>query len=539
MKEKGCLILVLFLFLLPATTQAFFWNRYVVKINGQEYKEKDIKKWWRFWKEPGLSFPETPEPFIEWILLSDEARRMGLDQEPSYQRKLRTFLEVRALMQLRYEEVDQKIDLSREKLWQIYLKEYVPRLRIKALITQDEKEAKDWKAQIKTVQDFENLFRKLEKEGKAKDFGWERPRTIPQELKEPLLSASPGDILGPLTYHQRFYILYVEEKLGPDPEDFKALRQVIAHRYKKIRARELTREFIAKLRQKYPVKINEAVLENITLKKLPEDLAQEVVLTIGEQTMTAEQFQQSLKKEVDLRIGKGKTPSPEELSILKKRLLNDIIAQTLTSWEAMNRHYEKTVLKDVYEFYQRTRLVREFEEKIIWPQVKVTDEEVKAYYETHKKDFTRPARVEMAVIKTQDEALAHKVHQRLKRGEDFFEVAKEIQFHGAHPERRELANLVPEMREIVEKMEPGEISPVIKIKDWYCIVKLIKHYPEEVHPFDMVKESIRKTLAQEKFEELRAQYVAELKSKSRIEINQKAWEKLREELEAKDERKAR
>ncbi len=532
-------ILFFVIFFLPALSQAFFWDRYVVKINGQEYKEEDLKKWWQFWKEPGMAVPKTPEPFIDWVLFSDEARRMGLDQEPSYQRKLRTFLEVRALMQLRYEEVDKKIDLSREKLWQIYTQDYVPRLKVKALITEDEKEARSWREKIKNPKDFEALFKQLEKEGKAKDFGWERPRTIPEELKEELLSATGGDILGPLSYHGRYYVLYVEEKLGPDPEDFKALRQVIAHRYKKIRARELTREFIAKLRQKYPVKVNEAVLENITLEDLPEDLAKEVVLEISDQKMTAEEFQRTLKKEVDLRIGKRKTPSPEELAILKKRLINDIVAQTLTSWEAMNRHYERTVLKDIYEFYQRTRLVREFEEKIIWPQVKITDEEVKEYYQTHQKDFTKPAQVEMAVIKTQDEALARKVHQRLKRGEDFFEVAKEIQFHGAHPERRRLSNLVPEMREIVEKMEPGEISPVIKIKDWYCIVKLIKHYPEEVHPFEMVKESIRKSLAQQKFEELRAKYLAELKAKSRIEVNEKAWQKLREELEAENEPKTR
>jgi len=531
---------ILICFLLSASqSQAFFWEKYVIKINDQEYKKEDIKKWWQFWKEPNMTFPENPEPFIEWILLSDEAKRMGLDQEPSYQRKLRTFLEVRSLMQLRYEEVDKKIDLSRENLWKFYLTNYVPRLRIKTLITDNEEEAKKWREEIKNPEDFEALFKKLEKEGKAKDFGWERPKTIPQELKEPLLSASAGDILGPLPYKGYYYIIYVEEKHGPDPEDFKTLRQVIAHEYKKKRARELTRDFIAQLRQKYPIQINEAVLENITLEELPPSLAKETVLTIDDQKMSAEAFQQNLKKEAKLRIGRNKKPSEKQLDTLKRRLINDIIAQTLTSWEAMNRHYEKDVLKDIYEFYQRTRLVREFEEKIIWPQVKVTDEEVKKYYETHKEDFTKPAQVEMAVIKTKDEALARKIHQRLKRGEDFFEVAKEIQFHGAHPERHNLANLVPEMREIVEKMESGEISPVIKIKEWYCIVKLIKHYPEEVHPFEMVKDSIRKTLAQEKFEGLRNKYVAELKAKSQIEVNEKAWQKLRGELEAKNEPKKR
>jgi len=63
---------ILICFLLSASqSQAFFWEKYVIKINDQEYKKEDIKKWWQFWKEPNMTFPENPEPFIEWILLSD------------------------------------------------------------------------------------------------------------------------------------------------------------------------------------------------------------------------------------------------------------------------------------------------------------------------------------------------------------------------------------------------------------------------------------------------------------------------------------
>jgi len=536
--KRTFLFAFLIISLFSTTVLAFLGRNYLVEINGYCYKPEDFKKWWQYWKEPGMTVPKTPDPFIDWILLSEEAKVMGLDQEPSYQKKLKTFLEVRSLMQLRYEEIDQKIDLSREILWEEYVREYVPRLKIKALISPKKEEVFKWKQQIQDAKDFVSLFEKLQSEGKAKDFGWERPYTIPQELKSTLLKVQAGNILGPLQYHKRFYILYVEERLGPDPQDFKTLKEVIAYRYKKRKSRELTKEFLAKLRQKYHIVINEPLLDQISLEKISTDLASQAVLTIGEQKISAQEFQKLLKKEAKLRLGKKHKPSDQELEVLKKRLLNDIIAQTLTSWEALNRHYEKTVLKDIYQFYQRQRLVREFENRVIWPRVKITDEEVRKYYLEHKKDFTRPARVEMAVIKTQDEALARRIHQRLQRGEDFFEVAKEIQFHGARPEKHELQNLVPEMRKIIQKMEPGDVSSVIKIKDWYCIVKLIQFYPEEVHPFEMVKESIRKTLAQEKFEDLKKKYLARLRAKSRIKINEKAWQKLRRQLEAENGNKA-
>ncbi len=544
MRNKILILTFLFFFFFLSTpSKALFWNNYLVRINGKTYTKEDFKKWWKYWKEPGMSFPKTPDPFINWILMSDEAKALGLDQEPSYKNKLRIFREVRSLMQLKYEEVDSKIDLSRRVLWQEYIKDYIPRLKIKALITLDEKEAQKWKNQIKSSKDFEKLFKELEPKGKARDFGWERPHTIPKELRQTILSAKPGEILGPLKHGKVFYILFVQEKLGPDEEDFRNLERSIAFKIKKRESARLTKELIQRLKKKYKVTVNKEAIEKIPLKgKLPEDLAKTAVLKINDQVLTGAQFQKLLQKEAKLRLGKNQTK--EGIEWLKWRLINDSIAQTLTTWEALNRHYEnKPPLKDVYEFYKKQRLTRELEEKIIWPQVKVTEEDVRQYYEEHKKDFTKPERVEIAVIRTQDQQLAREVYQRLKKGEDFFEVGKEILFHGARPERYKLEDLVPEMRKVLKRLRPGEISPIIKIKrgnnTWYCIVKLIRHYPEEVHPFKMVKESIRKSLAQEKFERLKQEYIAKLRARSKIQINEKAWQELRKEMEAKHEAKAR
>lgn len=532
------LTFLFFFFFLSTPSKALFWNNYLVRINGKTYTKEDFKKWWKYWKEPGMSFPKTPDPFIDWILMSDEAKALGLDQEPSYKRKLYIFREVRSLMQLKYEEVDSKIHLGRRVLWQEYIKNYVPRLKIKALITLDEKEAKAWREQINAQEDFEKLFKELKSKRKAKDFGWERPNTIPKELKEVVLAAKPGQILGPLRHGKTFYVLFVQEKLGPNEEDFRDLQRSIAVRVKKRESARLTAELIQKLKKKYKVVVNKEAIEKIPLKgKLPEDLAKTEVLKINNQVLTGAQFHKLLQKEARLRLGKNVTK--EEIERVKWHLINDTIAQTLTTREALNRHYENKALKDIYEFYKRQRLIRELEEKIIWPLVKVTEEDIRQYYEEHKKDFTKPERVEIAVIRTQDQQLAREIYQRLKKGEDFFEVGKEILFHGARPERYKLEDLVPEMRRALKRLKPGEISSIIKFKrdhnTWYCIVKLIRRYPEEVHPFEMVKESIKKSLAQERFEKLKQEYIAKLRAHSKIEINEKAWQELRKEMEAKHE----
>jgi len=519
------------------TAGAFFGKSYVVKVNDESFTKEDVLKWWRFWKEKGMKFPETAGPFVDWVLLSQEARAMGFEDDPSYKRKLRIFREVRGLLQLRYDEVDSKIDLNPDTLWEEYERNYVPRLRIFALVTDDPKEAEKWKAEIRDAKDFQRLYEKLKAEKKAKDFKWERPVSIPEELKKPLLSAKSGDIIGPLKYKMWTYIFWVKERKEGDKEDYQKLHRRIAVKFKKRESARLTGELIERLKKKYPVHIDEEAIGKIGLDKLPDDLAKKKVLEIGDQSMTGEQFQAFLKKDVKLRVKKGRKPSEEDLKRLKRGIVNNTISQTLTTWEALNRHYEKTKLKDIYEFYKRQRLVKELENKVLWPEVKVTDEDVKNYYQEHLKDYTRPARVEIAVIRTKDEKLIRKTYRRIHEGEDFFEVARDVMFHGVRPERRALKDLVPEMVTALRSMKPGDVSSIIRFKDWYAIVKLIRRYPEAAHPFKLVEKSIRKDLLRQRFLEARKAYLGKLKARSKIEVDEEAWKSIKESQEKKDESK--
>ncbi len=526
------LIIVLWCIVGCGVVCAFLNKHYLVSINGIVYTKDDFISWWKQWKEPNMSLPNTLDPFINWVLLSEEAKSLGLDQEPSYRKKILIFLKVRSLMQLKYEEVDSKIKIKYEDVWREYINNYVPRLKIKALITNDRRDVKLWQREIKNEKDFMEFFDKLRKKNKAIDFGWQRPKTIPKYFHKILLSANPREIVGPVEYKSSYYLFFIEDKAGPQKKDFQKLYHTIVREIKRRKTAELTQKLIDRLKKKYKVKIYSKNFEKINLEKLSDNLAKAKILEINDQVLTGEQFQKFLRKEANLRFHNKKL-SKEDLENLKHRVLNDVIAQTLTTWEALNRHYEKKQpLKEVYEFYCKHRLIRELEEKIIWPQVKITEEDAKHYYEEHKEDFIRPERVEIAVIKTRDPQLARIAYKRLLQGEDFFEVGREIQAYRVRPERYILSSLVPEMRKEIRRLRPGEISPIIKLQNkWYCIVKLIRRIPKEPHPFNMVKKSIMKSLAEERFEELKKQYIAKLRSASRIEINEKAWQELRRELE--------
>ena len=89
-----------------------FGDSALVTIDGTEYTAEDFKRWWGFWKEAEMSFPETPDPYIDWLLLAREGQRMELDSDPGFERATKVFLMSRTLLKLKYEEIDSQIDVT-------------------------------------------------------------------------------------------------------------------------------------------------------------------------------------------------------------------------------------------------------------------------------------------------------------------------------------------------------------------------------------------------------------------------------------------
>ncbi|MCF6188719.1 MAG: hypothetical protein L3J49_14745, partial [Desulfobulbaceae bacterium] len=86
-------------------------NSALVTIDGREYSGDDFRVWWENLREKDMVLPETPDPFVDWVLMFREAERMQLYQDPDYRKKVLTFLKARTLMLLKAEEVDSRISI--------------------------------------------------------------------------------------------------------------------------------------------------------------------------------------------------------------------------------------------------------------------------------------------------------------------------------------------------------------------------------------------------------------------------------------------
>lgn len=67
------------------------------------------------------------------------------------------------------------------------------------------------------------------------------------------------------------------------------------------------------------------------------------------------------------------------------------------------------------------------------------------------------------------------------------------------------------------RMQPGQVSELIQVEQWYTVFRLNAHQPAGMQKFSDVKESIRKQLEQQKTETLRSRLSAQLRAKAHVE----------------------
>ncbi|MGO9086113.1 MAG: FG-GAP-like repeat-containing protein [Candidatus Sulfotelmatobacter sp.] len=89
-----------------------------------------------------------------------------------------------------------------------------------------------------------------------------------------------------------------------------------------------------------------------------------------------------------------------------------------------------------------------------------------------------PAPVDLQILVVDSSTLADRVLQRLKNGEDFAALAKELSIDptasdGGWMGRVEPAALRPELRDAVKHLSVGKVSPVIHTNSGYAILKMI------------------------------------------------------------------
>jgi foldase protein PrsA len=117
-------------------------------------------------------------------------------------------------------------------------------------------------------------------------------------------------------------------------------------------------------------------------------------------------------------------------------------------------------------------------EKLLKDRVKITDDQIKEYFEANKDTFAQKEQVEASHILVDDEKTAQEVKKKLDDGEDFAELAKEYSTDTSNADSGgELGyfgkgEMVTEFDDKAFSMKKGEISEPVKTEFGYHIIKV-------------------------------------------------------------------
>jgi len=500
-------------------------------IGVESYYGQDFKQWWKYFKDEGRSFPEDPGQFIDWQLLVREAERRGLYQNPSFQGKVALFLKVRSLMLLKNEEIDAKINLTPDLIKAHYEQEYCPQYQVEMLFCHDKQQAEEATANLRSRRQTIEHYKGLASIHGAEVYYQERllhPRKIDPEWLVTIAAMKVGDVSPPQIWKEGYVVFHLQRKIWFDEADFEKQKDTVTRELRKIHESKLTAALVKELKDKYHVQVNEEIFSALDPYAIEGTSAEAILVTTSKGDITVGQFLEYVRKQK--KFFKKYGAEKEELDLLKQRVLNNVLSQTLTSWAALDRHYEeKPPLQEVYQFYTQQRLIKELEKRLFEPESIVSPEEVETYYRQHEGEFTQPAMVRIASTEYSGEQI-DRIWAEIITGSDFSKVAEKYTGRPVIETEEYPEQLASALKEVVKSLSPGEVAPPFLNNGHWQLVKLINKRKTRVEPLAEAADRIAAILQQEKIDRARTAFLDLLKAKVSITVNERAWQALQGDM---------
>lgn len=229
--------------------------------------------------------------------------------------------------------------------------------------------------------------------------------------------------------------------------------------------------------------------------------ADPVVITAGTETIRASQL--------DAIINNAPDQTRSEMQANKRAVADELGKMLALDQEARRRGLDQTSsFKAEMLLARENALAKAVVEKLT-AESAPTDAQAKAYYDTHASEFAQ-TKVRHILIgdnetpngpnpRTQAEALtrANAIEARLKKGEDFAAVAKEVSDDpGSKDKGGELGEIspgqtVPEFDAAIAKLPIGQVSEPVHTRFGYHIIEV---EARTTVPFDQAKSSIEQQL---------------------------------------------
>lgn len=240
---------------------------------------------------------------------------------------------------------------------------------------------------------------------------------------------------------------------------------------------------------------------------------------VGKATISPEQYRQRLE-EVPLSFQAFVNTDEGRYQVLEAMIKEELLIMEARK-EGLNKTSEvKTKLEDLEKNLLLSQMIREAKKG----KIKVTDEEIVDYYESHKEEFSHPRQIRVSHILLPTYEEAQRVLMQLERGRNFVKLAQKKSIDTGSAKqggdlgffRKGEIFMLPEFEKVAFQLKKkGDLSTIVKTQLGFHIIKLTDIKELEPQNLDQAKEEIAKTIEKDKFN----LWVDELRTKFKVKIN--------------------
>ena len=288
----------------------------------------------------------------------------------------------------------------------------------------------------------------------------------------------------------------------------------------------------------------------------PAPLQQTAVATVNGQSIDLKEFEKALEEETAL-AKREMSLKPEEMESLKEEVLDNLIREKLMVQRAgdlylsiseaefaarfeeirkdYNDQFDKLFgegginLPEWKKALRKRMLLEKLIDRDVNARIRVADEEAEKYYNDHRKAYATDRRVRVAQIVLPDSDRAEGALKRLKAGEDFGKVAREVSIGPEATRDGDLGfferGVMPEaIDRMVFSLPVGKVSPVARSPYGFHIFKVLGQAEAGGRKFADVREKVIADLRKQKEGEAFKLWIEGLKAKATIRIQKNSAE---------------
>ena len=479
-----------------------------------------------------IDYSKIIDRLINTRLIVLEARNIGLDELPEVKKLVadysdETLMGILLASQVRGVKADED---EVEKTYQEMVQEW----QLSSVRFAKKDAAQKFEEKIRRGNNFEEAMKKALDEGTAEEGevgqrlrdGDLAPQIAQMVSKMEIGSTSPIVEIG----EKGFIILKLEGKGFPEKEDSEAMerarQQVLSQQ--KLKA---ARDYYEDLRKKY-VKTNDELIggldfesEKPGFEKLLKD--KRVIVEIsGDQPIRVGDLTEALKQK--FFHGVERAIKGKEVNKRKEEVLESLVEKRILLKEAFKQGIDRS---DEYKYrvkeYEISVIFGAFIEKVVNPDIKLNQKELKDHYQKNPEKYTFPEMMRIREIVFGKKSDALTAIEKLRSGTDFTWLSSNAEGQVERNTQRFLrfegklltvGSLPEDVQKVLSGAHPGDFRLYESPAGYFYVLYIYHLIPAEPKPFDTVKKDIAGEVFKEKVKKAVEAYADQLREYYPVKI---------------------